>query len=120
MSKRAIDLVLALVGIVLLSPLFLIVAVLIKLDSEGPVFFKQERVGRRFRRFLIYKFRTMVNHASKLGPGITVGQDARITRVGRFIRHAKLDELPQLINVLKGDMSLVGPRPELPQYVDAF
>jgi lipopolysaccharide/colanic/teichoic acid biosynthesis glycosyltransferase len=97
-----------------------VVAALIKLDSRGPVIFKQERIGRRFKPFFIYKFRTMVKEAPMLGRAITVGEDLRITRVGRFLRRTKLDELPQLLNVLKGDMSLVGPRPELRRYVDAF
>jgi lipopolysaccharide/colanic/teichoic acid biosynthesis glycosyltransferase len=120
MLKRAIDLVAAAVGLLLLAPLLVLVAVLIKLDSEGPIFFKQERIGRAFRPFLIYKFRTMVKQAPQLGPAITVGQDARITRMGRLLRRAKIDELPQLINVFKGEMSLVGPRPEVPEYVEAF
>jgi lipopolysaccharide/colanic/teichoic acid biosynthesis glycosyltransferase len=120
MLKRAIDLVAAAVGLLLLAPLLVLVAVLIKLDSEGPIFFKQERIGRAFRPFLIYKFRTMVKQAPQLGPAITVGQDARITRMGRLLRRTKIDELPQLINVLNGEMSLVGPRPEVPEYVEAF
>jgi lipopolysaccharide/colanic/teichoic acid biosynthesis glycosyltransferase len=120
MLKRAIDLVAAAVGLLLLAPLLVLVAVLIKLDSEGSIFFKQERIGRAFRPFLIYKFRTMVKQAPQLGPAITVGQDARITRMGRLLRRAKIDELPQLINVFKGEMSLVGPRPEVPEYVEAF
>jgi lipopolysaccharide/colanic/teichoic acid biosynthesis glycosyltransferase len=119
-AKRAIDLVGAGTGLLLLGPLFALIALVIKLDSEGPIFFKQERIGRAFRPFFIYKFRTMVNHASHLGPAITVGNDTRITRVGRHLRRTKIDELPQLINVLKGEMSLVGPRPELPKYVEAF
>jgi lipopolysaccharide/colanic/teichoic acid biosynthesis glycosyltransferase len=118
--KRAVDLLVASIGLALLSPLMLLLAALIRLDADGPVFFKQERIGRGFRPFLIYKFRTMVKDASRLGPGITVGDDPRITRIGRFLRRTKIDELPQLINVLKGEMSLVGPRPELPKYVDAF
>jgi lipopolysaccharide/colanic/teichoic acid biosynthesis glycosyltransferase len=118
--KRLFDITVSLVGLVLLLPLFLVVAVGIKLDSSGPVFFRQRRVGRGFRPFFIYKFRTMVQDAPSLGMSITVGEDPRITRVGRFLRKTKLDELPQLINVLKGEMALVGPRPELPQYVDLF
>jgi lipopolysaccharide/colanic/teichoic acid biosynthesis glycosyltransferase len=110
----------ACLGLVLLAPLFLIVAVLIKLDTRGPVFFRQERMGRAFRPFLIYKFRTMVQDAPRRGGSITFGTDTRITRVGRFLRQAKIDEFPQLINVLKGDMSLVGPRPEVRQYVELF
>src|SRR5579872_4265602 len=120
MLKRAIDLVVAATGLLLLAPLLMLVAVLIKLDSAGPIFFRQERIGRAFRPFLIYKFRTMVKQAPQLGLAITVGQDARITRMGRLLRRTKIDELPQLINVLKGEMSLVGPRPEVPEYVAAF
>ncbi len=93
--------------------MLIIVAICIKLDSKGPVFFKQKRVGRNKKIFEIYKFRTMVTDAEKLGKQITVGNDSRITRVGKFIRKCKLDEFPQLINVLKGEMSLVGPRPEV-------
>ena len=118
--KRAFDLALASLGLLLLSPLLLLAAALIKLDSRGAVFFKQEHIGRGFRPFLIYKLRTMVEHAPQLGPDITVGEDPRITRVGRLLRRTKIDEVPQLLNVVKGDMSLVGPRPELPEYVQAF
>jgi lipopolysaccharide/colanic/teichoic acid biosynthesis glycosyltransferase len=119
-GKRAFDIALSLTAIVVFLPFFGIIALLIKIDSAGPVFFKQERIGRGFRPFFIYKFRTMVKDAPRLGRDITVGDDPRITRVGRFLRRTKLDEVPQLINVLKGDMSLVGPRPELPRYVEAF
>jgi len=118
--KRAFDLIASASGLLLVSPLFCLIAVLIKLNSQGPVFFRQERIGRHFRPFLIYKFRTMVADASGKGGPITIGDDPRITRVGRFLRGAKLDELPQLINVLKGDMSFVGPRPEVKKYVDLF
>jgi lipopolysaccharide/colanic/teichoic acid biosynthesis glycosyltransferase len=107
-------------GFVLLSPLFGAIALAIKLDSPGPVFFRQERIGRRFQPFLIYKFRTMVQEAPRLGAPITSGDDRRVTRVGRFLRRMKLDELPQLINVLRGHMSLVGPRPEIRRYVELF
>jgi lipopolysaccharide/colanic/teichoic acid biosynthesis glycosyltransferase len=92
----------------------------VKVTSRGPVFFRQKRIGRQFQPFCIYKFRTMVEDAPDRGGPITVGDDPRITRVGRFFRKTKLDELPQLINVLKGDMSLVGPRPEVPRYVEMF
>lgn len=120
MYKRAFDFSAALLGLLCLAPLFLVVAILIKLDSDGPVFFRQERVGRRFRPFRIYKFRTMVRDAPNHGAAITFGDDRRITRTGRVLRKTKLDELPQLINVLAGEMSVVGPRPELRQYVEAF
>jgi lipopolysaccharide/colanic/teichoic acid biosynthesis glycosyltransferase len=118
--KRTFDILVAAIGLVLFAPLFLLIAILIKLDSKGPSFFRQERIGRNFRAFEIYKFRTMVQKASQLGTPITYGNDSRITPAGRLLRKAKLDELPQLINVLKGDMSFVGPRPEVPQYVELF
>jgi lipopolysaccharide/colanic/teichoic acid biosynthesis glycosyltransferase len=117
--KRALDVVASGAGLVALAPLFGLIALLIKLDSQGPVFFKQKRMGRGFRPFRIYKFRTMrQNTAGTLQ--LTVGDDARITRVGRFLRRSKLDELPQLFNIFIGDMTLVGPRPEVPRYVEAF
>jgi lipopolysaccharide/colanic/teichoic acid biosynthesis glycosyltransferase len=103
-----------------MGPLFIAAAVAIKLNSRGPVFFVQERVGRNFRPFWIYKFRTMVADADRRGGQLTAGADPRITRVGRWLRRTKIDELPQLINVLLGDMSLVGPRPEVPRYVEMF
>jgi lipopolysaccharide/colanic/teichoic acid biosynthesis glycosyltransferase len=118
--KRLFDIVVSLAGLVLLFPLLLLVAVLVKADSSGPIFFRQERMGRRFCPFLIYKFRTMVWDAWGKGWTITVGNDPRITRVGRLLRATKIDELPQLINVFKGEMSLVGPRPELRQFVELF
>lgn len=120
MIKRAFDLTASASGLLLLSPIFCLIAVLIKLNSQGPVFFRQERIGRHFRPFRIYKFRTMVADAPEKGGPITIGDDPRITSVGRFLRRAKLDELPQLINVLKGDMGFVGPRPEVKKYVDLF
>ncbi len=118
--KRAFDLVVATLGVMALSPLLLLIALLIKLDSRGPILFKQERIGKGFRPFAIYKFRTMVENAAKLGSPITCGDDPRITRLGKYLRAAKLDELPQLVNILKGDMSFVGPRPEVPRYVELF
>ena len=117
MAKRAFDLLGASLALLLLSPLMLAVAAAIKLDSRGPVFFRQQRVGRHGALFCIHKFRSMVADAPQRGPALTVGADARITRVGRWLRHTRLDELPQLLDVLAGHMSLVGPRPELPQYV---
>lgn len=120
MIKRGFDVLASLAGLVLLSPVLAVVALAIKLTSPGPVFFRQERVGRGFRRFEILKFRTMVPDAPKLGGQLTAGEDPRITRVGRLLRKIKLDELPQLINVVKGDMSFVGPRPEVPRYVEIF
>lgn len=118
--KRIFDIVASLGGLIVLSPMLIIVAICIKLDSKGPVFFKQKRVGKNKKIFEIYKFRTMVTDAEKLGKQITVGNDSRITRVGKFIRKCKLDEFPQLINVVKGEMSLVGPRPEVPRYVELY
>jgi lipopolysaccharide/colanic/teichoic acid biosynthesis glycosyltransferase len=114
--KRLFDILMSLIGIIILSPVFILISLLIKLDSKGPVMFKQIRVGRGERNFKILKFRTMVTDAEQKGAQITVGRDSRITRVGHFLRKSKLDEIPQLINVLKGDMSLVGPRPEVPKY----
>lgn len=119
MAKRAFDLVLSACGLVLLAPVLLVLAAWIKLDSPGPVFFRQERVGRGGVPFRIHKLRTMAD-VPAAGPQITVGADRRITRAGRFLRHYKLDELVQLIDVLKGDMSLVGPRPEVPRYVAMY
>jgi lipopolysaccharide/colanic/teichoic acid biosynthesis glycosyltransferase len=119
-TKRALDFTAALLGLVLLAPLFAAVAVWIRLDSPGPVFFRQERVGRDGVPFRIHKFRTMRLAAEAAGPALTVGADPRITRAGTFLRRTKLDELPQLIDVVRGDMSLVGPRPEVPRYVAAY
>src|SRR5262244_1886989 len=118
--KRLLDIVVSLIGLICLFPLLLLVAILVKLDSPGPIFFKQERIGMRFRPFQILKFRTMVQDSSTRGKSITVGNDPRITRVGWFLRKTKIDELPQLINVLRGEMTFVGPRPEVPQYVEMF
>jgi lipopolysaccharide/colanic/teichoic acid biosynthesis glycosyltransferase len=118
--KRIFDLFASAAGLLILSPLMLLAALLIKIDSPGPVFFKQQRVGKGFRKFYIYKFRTMVQDAPQRGAAITAGADPRVTRAGHYLRKTKFDELPQLINVLKGDMSLVGPRPEVPKFVDLF
>ena len=120
MPKRLFDIVLAACGLVLLAPLLAVIAIWIRLDSPGPVFFRQQRVGRFGRLFRIHKFRTMVDGAPRLGAPITVGDDVRITRAGRWLRRTKLDELPQLLDVLRGAMSLVGPRPELPRYVALY
>jgi len=117
MAKRLFDLLGAALGLLLLSPLMLAIAVAIKLDSRGPVFFRQQRVGRHGVPFRIHKFRSMVADAPQRGPALTVGADIRITRSGRWLRRTRLDELPQLIDVLAGHMSLVGPRPEVPMYV---
>ncbi|WP_343633350.1 sugar transferase [Roseateles sp.] len=120
MAKRLFDILCSGLGLLLLSPLLLAVAAWIKLDSRGPVMFRQERVGRHGRPFRIHKFRTMRVDAPKLGPQITIGDDARITRSGRWLRASKVDELPQLWDVLRGAMSLVGPRPEVPRYVALY
>lgn len=117
--KRLLDIVAAGTGLLALAPLFGFVALLIKLDSRGPVFFKQKRIGRGFRPFWIYKFRTMRQDAPE-AMQLTVGADTRITRMGHFLRRSKIDELPQLFNIIIGDMTLVGPRPEVPRYVEAF
>jgi lipopolysaccharide/colanic/teichoic acid biosynthesis glycosyltransferase len=118
--KRIFDIVVSFVGLAILSPLFLILAIAIARDSKGPVFFKQTRVGRNGVPFKIYKFRTMVEDAEARGMQLTVGDDSRITNVGTFLRKTKIDELPQLINVFKGEMSFVGPRPEVPKYVGLY
>lgn len=119
-AKRIFDLLASSFGLLALSPFFLLIAASIKLDSPGPVFFRQERVGRFGKVFRIHKFRTMVTNAEKKGLQITVGADARVTRTGAVLRKYKLDELAQLIDVFIGDMSLVGPRPEVPKYVDYY
>lgn len=120
MAKRLFDVLLAGLGLLLLAPALLVLAAWIKLDSPGPVFFRQERVGRRGVPFRIHKLRTMTHAQAAGGRQITVGADARITRAGQWLRRYKLDELVQLIDVIKGDMSLVGPRPEVPRYVAMY
>ncbi|MEZ7722526.1 MULTISPECIES: sugar transferase [Fusobacterium] len=119
MLKRIFDIISSLFGLILLSPFMIIIAILIKLDSKGPIFFKQVRVTKNGREFKIFKYRTMKIGSDKYSQ-ITVGKDSRITKVGDFLRKYKLDEIPQLINVLIGDMSLVGPRPEVPKYVALY
>ncbi len=116
MAKRIFDLLVAACALLLLSPLLLAVALWVKLDSPGPVFYRQQRVGRHGVPFSIHKFRSMRSDAAP-GLPLTVGDDPRITRAGRWLRHTRVDELPQLIDVLRGDMSMVGPRPEVPRYV---
>lgn len=118
-TKRLFDILVALIALVILTPVFVAIAVAIKLESPGPVFFLDERVGRYGRRFRMFKFRSMVHRATEMGLGQKLlVNDPRITRVGRFLRRLSLDEMPQLINVLKGDMSIVGPRPCLPVHAD--
>lgn len=119
MMKSAFDFLAAFCGLVLLSPVFVAIAILIRIDDPGPVFFRQERVGRHGRPFRIHKFRTMVTNGDP-SRQLTIGDDARITRIGRFLRKTKLDEFPQLIDVIAGNMSLVGPRPEVPRYVAMY
>jgi lipopolysaccharide/colanic/teichoic acid biosynthesis glycosyltransferase len=118
--KRIFDIVVASLGVLVVLPVLIAIAVAIKLTSAGPVFFRQERIGRRFRPFFIYKFRTMVQDAPKRGGPITFGDDPRITPIGKILRKSKFDEIPQLFNILKGEMSCVGPRPEVPRYVNMF
>lgn len=118
--KRVFDVIMSAVLLVLLSPVILVLAIWIKADSKGPVFFRQERITQYGRKFRIFKFRTMVNDADKKGSLVTVGGDSRITKVGAVIRKYRLDEIPQLINVLCGDMTFVGTRPEVEKYVMAY
>jgi len=118
--KRIVDFTAALVGLALLAPVMATIALATKLGDGGPVFFSQQRVGRGGRLFWMHKFRTMFVHAEQVGLPLTVGQDPRVTRVGRWLRKTKLDELPQLWNVVRGEMSLVGPRPEVPRYVASY
>lgn len=118
--KRVFDMIMAFILLIVLSPVFFILAVLIKIDSKGPVFYRQERVTTYGRKFKIFKFRTMIQDADKRGSLITLGQDARITKIGSKIRKCRLDEIPQLLNILKGEMSFVGTRPEVAKYVDKY
>lgn len=118
--KRLFDILASFIGLIIISPVFLILGIWIKLDSKGPVFYKQVRVGRGNKDFFLYKFRSMRVGADKAGLITVGGRDSRVTRSGYYIRKYKLDEFPQLINVLKGDMSLVGPRPEVRKYVEMY
>lgn len=131
MAKRALDIMASTLGLIILSPILLVVAILIKLESKGPAIFSQKRIGLNKKEFKMYKFRSMVQNAEELkeklakenemsGPMFKMKNDPRVTKVGRFIRKTSIDELPQLINVLKGEMSLVGPRPSLPKEVSKF
>jgi lipopolysaccharide/colanic/teichoic acid biosynthesis glycosyltransferase len=120
MVKRLFDLIVAFLGLVVLVPLLLIVAILTKLDSPGPVFYRGDRMGKDGAPFKIYKFRTMVVNADRMGSALTHGGDPRITQLGRILRKWKIDEFPQLLNILRGEMSLVGPRPESPGYVKHY
>jgi len=118
MIKRAFDIVSSVVGFLITLPVFLFVVFLIKKESPGPIFYRAQRVGRNGKAFVMYKFRTMVVNADKIGGPSTAADDPRLTRIGMFLKKYQLDELPQLINVIKGDMSVVGPRPEVKLYVD--
>jgi lipopolysaccharide/colanic/teichoic acid biosynthesis glycosyltransferase len=120
MTKRLFDILFSLGALLMVSPVLIGAMIWVALDSRGPIFFRQVRVGRGNREFRIYKFRTMRPNAERLGPQITVGADARVTRSGDFLRKYKIDELPQFLNVLLGDMSVVGPRPEVPRYVELY
>ena len=118
--KRLFDIVASGFGLLVLSPFLLILAIWIKLDSAGPIFYRQVRVGRGNKDFRIFKFRSMVTDAEKLGAQVTSGNDSRITHMGRLLRKGRLDEIPQLINILKGEMTFVGTRPEVKRYVDCY
>jgi lipopolysaccharide/colanic/teichoic acid biosynthesis glycosyltransferase len=119
-SSRLLDISLSLIAVILLSPVLLLAALVVKCSSSGPIFYRARRVGKDGRLFDVYKFRTMVVDAAARGPRVTRSGDTRVTGAGRFLRRSKVDELPQLFNVLKGDMSLVGPRPEDPRYVKSY
>lgn len=118
--KRLFDILISLILLILLSPIMIIIAIIIKLDSKGPVFFRQKRITQYGKTFRIFKFRTMVENAEKLGSQVTVSNDPRVTKIGGFIRKYRVDEFPQLLNVLFGDMTFVGTRPEVKKYVDAY
>jgi len=118
MLKRLFDILFSFLGLLITSPILLLVAITIKLDSRGPVFYRGERTGKKGKPFRIFKFRTMVENAERIGGPSTASDDPRLTRIGNFLKKYQIDELPQLINVLKGEMSFVGPRPEVKRYVD--
>jgi len=120
MAKRLFDVFFSGLGLLILSPLLIIFALIIKLTSPGPVFYRGTRIGKNFRPFRIFKFRTMVISAEKIGGPSTREEDPRVTKIGKFLRKYKLDEFPQLINVFRGEMSLVGPRPEVPEYANLY
>lgn len=120
LMKRLFDILVSFVMLVIISPIFLVISILIKLDSKGPVFFRQERVTQYGRKFRIFKFRTMVSNAEQLGSQVTVSGDSRVTRIGSKLRNTRIDEIPQLINILIGDMTFVGTRPEVTKYVQEY
>jgi lipopolysaccharide/colanic/teichoic acid biosynthesis glycosyltransferase len=119
-GKRIFDVATSIIGLIVLLPFFIIIAILIKLNDKGPIFYKQKRMGQNFKPFELLKFRTMVVNADKIGPAVTKDGDPRITKIGKFLRKTKLDELPQLWNVIRGDMSIVGPRPEVEKYIQYY
>ena len=118
--KSSFDFIASVLGLIILSPIFIIISLLIKFDSPGPIFYRGERVGLNGKKFKILKFRTMVQNAEKIGASSTSEEDPRLTRIGKILRKYKLDEFPQLINILKGEMSFVGTRPEVPEYVKLY
>jgi lipopolysaccharide/colanic/teichoic acid biosynthesis glycosyltransferase len=118
--KRILDFVVTALGLIVGSPLLLLLCLLIKLSDNGPIFYRANRIGKSGVTFAVYKFRTMIVDADKIGPAVTASGDSRVTPIGAFLRRTKLDELPQLLNVLSGEMSLVGPRPEDPRYVSLY
>ncbi len=119
-AKRTFDIIVSTSVLLIFSPLFLLGCILAKVQSSGPVFYKAKRIGLGGRMFVLFKFRTMIENADKIGIGLTTHKDSRVTSIGRFLRYTKLDELPNFINVIKGDMSLIGPRPESPDYVKYY
>jgi lipopolysaccharide/colanic/teichoic acid biosynthesis glycosyltransferase len=119
-GKRIFDVATTIIGLIVLLPFFIIIAILIKLNDKGPIFYKQKRIGQNFKPFELLKFRTMIVNADKIGPAVTKDGDPRITKIGKFLRKTKLDELPQLWNVIRGDMSIVGPRPEVEKYIQYY
>lgn len=119
-AKRIFDIVMAIISFIILFPIFLIISIAIKIDSKGPVMFRQVRVTQYGKRFRIFKFRTMVNDADKIGTQVTTKNDTRVTKVGKFLRKLRLDEIPQLLNIITGDMTFVGTRPEVVKYVDKY
>lgn len=118
--KRIFDILVAIIMLIILSPIFVVLSIAIKLDSKGPVMFRQVRVTQYGKEFRIFKFRTMVNNADKIGTQVTTKNDVRVTKIGSMIRKCRLDEIPQLLNIISGDMSFVGTRPEVPKYVDRY
>lgn len=120
LMKRLLDIFISLIALIFLSPLLIIISFVIMLSSGRPIFYSQERVGKDWKRFRIIKFRTMVTEADRIGPGISSEDDERITKLGKFLRKYKLDELPQLLNVFVGEMTLIGPRPEIPKYAEFY